>query len=245
MITPGANGTDLRSADSSTSAGAFKPALAFGVLTPLFDMATALLGFGGRCAEQVAGLADVRPGDSVLDLGCGTGRVLAALANRQQSARFVGVDPDPRVLAIARRRLEEVGATVELRRGYAHELAFSAGTFDLVLSTLVFHPLPDDTKRATIAEVARVLRPGGRFLLIDFSRPETVVPRTLLRLGSVFDGRANLRANLAGRLPLMLHEAGFQVAEVRPPYHAVRYLLARPLSASPTARVPPPSRTRV
>src|SRR3954470_816502 len=160
MITPGADGTDPRSADPSTSAGAFKPALAFGVLTPLFDIATALLGFGGRFAEEVAGLADVRPGDSVLDLGCGTGRVLAALVNREPSAGFVGVDPDLRVLAIARRRLEEVGGTAELRRGYAQGLPFPAGTFDLVLSTLVFHHLADDTKRTTLAEVARVLRPS-------------------------------------------------------------------------------------
>src|SRR3954454_13955413 len=241
MITPGADGTDSRSADSSTSAGAFKPALAFGVITPLFDIATALLGFGGWFAEEVAGLADVRPGDSVLDLGCGTAKVLAALAQRQQSARLVGVDPDPRILAIARRRLEEVGGTAELQRGYAQGLPFPAGTFDLVLSTLVFHHLPDDTKRVTLAEMARVLRPGGRFLLIDFGRPETVVPRTLVRLGSVFDGRDNMRGNLTGCLPLMLHEAGFQVAEVRPPYHAVRYLLARSLSASPTAPIHPPS----
>src|SRR3954447_776043 len=101
MNRPEANRTDPGSADSSTSAGPFKPALAFGLLTPLFDIATALLGFGGRFAEEVAGLADVRRGDSVLDLGCGTGRVLAVLAQRQQLARFVGVDPDPRVLAIA------------------------------------------------------------------------------------------------------------------------------------------------
>jgi SAM-dependent methyltransferase len=75
------------------------------------------------------------------------------------------------------------------------------------VSTLVFHHLPDDTKRAAFREVARLLRQGGRFLLVDFGQPQTVLSRSLQLVGSLFDGRANLRGNLAGRLPPMLRKA--------------------------------------
>ncbi len=78
----GTSGTGPRLTPSSTTAAAFTPALAYGVLTPVFDLATALLGFGTQFAEEVAELADARPGESVLDLGCGTGRLLAALIRR-------------------------------------------------------------------------------------------------------------------------------------------------------------------
>jgi ubiquinone/menaquinone biosynthesis C-methylase UbiE len=186
---------------------AFKPALAYGMLTPLFDLTTALLGFGRRFFADVDDLADVLPDESVLDLGCGTGRLLSALVDRQPAARYTGVDPDPRILTIARRRLEKAGAQVELRQGYAQELSFPAGAFDLVVSTLVFHHLSDGAKRAAMREVARLLRPGGRFLLVDFGPPQTVLSRSLLLVGSLFDGRANLRGNLAGRLPPMLRKA--------------------------------------
>jgi ubiquinone/menaquinone biosynthesis C-methylase UbiE len=209
----------------------FTPALAYDFLTPAFDLTTAMLGFGASFAEGVAELAAVLPEEAVLDLGYGTGRLLVALVKRQPAARYVGVDPDPRVEAIARRRLDVVASgEVELRHGYAQDLPFPAESFDLVVSTLVFHHLPDNTKRAALAQVGRVLRPHGRFLLVDFGQPQTVMSRTLLTLGSLFDGRANMRANLGCRLPLMLHEAGFQVAELRPPHRAVRYLLAKPRS---------------
>ena len=203
----------------------FKPALAYQVLTPLYDLALEVLGFGRSFKDGIARLAEVGTGQDVLDLGCGTGTLLQALVARQPDGRYVGLDPDPQVLARARRRL--TGATVELLEGYGEELPFEADTFDLVVSTLMFHHLTDAAKQATLAEVGRVLRPAGRLLLVDFGRPRSGLPRTLLTVGSIFDGRHNMRANLAGELPALLNAAGFTVSEVHPPHREVHYLLAR------------------
>lgn len=212
-------------ARSALTSSTFKPALAFSALTPLYDVASALLGFGTPFKDGVAALAAVRDGENVLDLGCGTGTLLQALVARQPSARYVGIDPDPRVLALARRRLPH---TVHLSHGYGSDLPFADDAFDLVVSTLVFHHLAPPAKTTTLREVHRVLRPAGRFLLVDFGRPRTALSRALLTFGSSFDGRRNMAANLGGQLPELLHDAGFDSHELRPPHREVHFLLARP-----------------
>ena len=213
---------------SEAGGSAFTPALAYSVLTPLYDLALEVLGFGRSFKAAVARLAEVQPGEAVLDLGCGTGTLLEALVACQPGAGFTGIDPDRHVLAIARRRLQRSARTVELVEGYAQDLPFPDQAFDLVISTLIFHHLPDPVKVSAFGEVRRVLAPHGRFLLVDFGAPPTRVARILLTSGSIFDGRDNMRANLAGELPEMLAAAGFDVTEISRPHRGVRHLLARP-----------------
>jgi ubiquinone/menaquinone biosynthesis C-methylase UbiE len=209
----------------------FTPALAYSVLTPVYDLALEVLGFGKSFKAAVAELTEVEPGEAVLDLGCGTGTLLQELVARQPEGRFTGIDPDPQVLAIARRRLQSSTPTVEFVEGYAHDLPFPDKAFELVISTLIFHHLSDPVKRAALAEVRRVLARHGRFLLVDFGAPSTRAARVLLTIGSLLDGRDNMRANLAGELPYMLAAAGFEVAEVSRPHRGVRHLLALPQNA--------------
>jgi SAM-dependent methyltransferase len=103
---------------------AFTPALAYSALTPIYDTALEILGFGRSFKAAVAELAEVKPGETVLDLGCGTGTLLQALVARRPEARVTGIDPDPQVLAIARRRLQSSTPTVEFVEGYAQDLPF-------------------------------------------------------------------------------------------------------------------------
>jgi ubiquinone/menaquinone biosynthesis C-methylase UbiE len=218
----------------------YTPALACRRLTPLYDGALELVGFGAAFKRHVAVLLEVQPHEAVLDLGCGTGTLLAALVDSRPEGTYTGVDPDPAVLAIARRRLASRTARLQLAQAYAQELPFADRAFDAVVSTLVFHHLPDEVKRQTLVEVRRTLRPEGRFLLVDLGRPRSAVGRALFRVGSLFDGGANTRANRAGELPAMLTAAGFAVTEAATPYRGVRYLLARPpLEPLPARRSPP------
>jgi ubiquinone/menaquinone biosynthesis C-methylase UbiE len=218
--------TNDRSDQGDAVARSFTPALAFRVLTPLYDTVLELLGLGRSFHREVARLAQVRPGEVVLDLGCGTGTLLETLLIQRPDARYVGVDPDPQVLDIASRKLRRHASVVQLMTGYGDNLPVADRAVDIVVSTLTFHHLTDSAKRSTLAEVRRVLRPAGRFLLIDFGRPTSRAAKVLLTVGSLFDGRANMRANLAGELPTLLHQAGFAVAELRPPRRGVHYLQA-------------------
>lgn len=127
---------------------------------PLYDRAIAifewLLVRGGR--EWVCSQAR----GSVLEIAIGTGRNLPLYA---PDVELTGIDISPRMLERARRRADALGRTVELRVGDAQALAFPDASFDTVVVTLGLCVVPDD--RRAVAEVHRVLRPGGRFLLLE------------------------------------------------------------------------------
>jgi len=118
-----------------------------------------LFGSGFHLAA-LAGLA--QPDWIVGDLGCGTGQTSAALA--PFVARVVGVDSSAAMLQAAKRRLQGF-STADLRRGELEDLPIDDGTLDLALLVLVLHHVPEPAK--ALAETARVLKPGGRALIVD------------------------------------------------------------------------------
>ncbi len=104
--------------------------------------------------------------DSLLDLGTGTGRMLELL--HPLYSRAVGIDASPSMLAVARANLDRAGiANVQVRLGDIYNLPLGRDSFDVVTVHQVLHFL-DDPERA-LAEAARVLRPGGRLLIVDFA----------------------------------------------------------------------------
>jgi ubiquinone/menaquinone biosynthesis C-methylase UbiE len=130
-----------------------------------------------RLRHKTAELAHLQPGETVLDVGCGTG-TLALLAKQRVGAtgRVTGIDPSESMIARARRKAARRGLEVDFRVGAIEQLAFPDQAFDVVLSTFMMHLLPDDLKRRGLAEVARVLKPGGRLLVVDTCRPEPGAP---------------------------------------------------------------------
>ncbi len=102
---------------------------------------------------------------SVLDVGCGTGRLLRAAAARWPDARLIGVDPAQGMVDIAVALTP--GATIH--RALAQSLPLPDASVDLVFSTMSFHHWRDHV--GGVREIARVLRPGGHFILVDFAPP--------------------------------------------------------------------------
>jgi ubiquinone/menaquinone biosynthesis C-methylase UbiE len=141
------------------------------------------LGRAATMREQTVELAALRPGDRVLEVGCGTGEVaLRARLRVGPTGQVSGVDPSADMIAVARRKAGENGREIDYRVGAIEALPFQDASFDVVLSSLMMHHLPDDLKRAGLAEVRRVLAPGGRLLIVDFSRPRRWLSRLAMRL---------------------------------------------------------------
>jgi ubiquinone/menaquinone biosynthesis C-methylase UbiE len=125
--------------------------------------------------RRIADLALLQPGEMVLDVGCGTGSL--ALEARQRvgetpeggtAGRVSGIDPSWQMIARARRKAERTDLMIDFQVGVIEQLTFPDQSFDVVLSTFMMHHLPDDLKRQGLAEIARVLKPGGRLLILDF-----------------------------------------------------------------------------
>lgn len=136
-----------------------------------YDLLIWLITLGRETAfrEKMVKLAQLRAGESVLDIGCGTGS-LAIAAKRQvgQRGTVIGIDASPEMLARARKKAKKASVEIEFRNEAAEALSFHDAQFDAVLSTVMLHHLPDDARKQCAREIRRVLKPGGRLLAVDF-----------------------------------------------------------------------------
>jgi ubiquinone/menaquinone biosynthesis C-methylase UbiE len=190
-------------------ADSFVPALRFGWLTRLYDPVIRATmredEFRGELVSRVA--AGAGSSLDVLDIGCGTGSLLAALRRELPGARLTGADADPGVLEQAAAKL--AGDDVALVEARAGELPFPDASFDRIASSLVLHHLPRDVKRAALADARRLLRPGGRLHIADWGRATDPLMRAAFLSVQALDGFANTGDNAAGLIPRLVAEAGF------------------------------------
>ncbi len=220
----------------------FVPALGFKSLTPFYDT---VLGIATREAiwramliEQVA----PRSGETIVDVGCGTGTLAIMLKRRAPGARVIGIDPDPAVLAIAARKAAQAGIDVDWQRGFARSASEIVGprSADKLVSSLLFHQVPVIEKRAGLASMFEAVRPGGEIHIADYARQDGFVRKMLFSTIGMIDGLANTRPNAGGLLEELLAE--LTGATVRPTRvvptitGAISLFACTPLAASENGR---------
>jgi demethylmenaquinone methyltransferase/2-methoxy-6-polyprenyl-1,4-benzoquinol methylase len=130
------------------------------------------LGLDQRWRRLAAAALDPRPGEHILDVATGTGDLALAILGRAPSARVVGVDPSPKMLARAHAKL---GAAAAWLPGDARDLPFADSTFDGVTIGFGIRNVPD--RGRALAEMARVLRPGGRAVILELAEPSGPLAR--------------------------------------------------------------------
>lgn len=185
----------------------FTPALGRPELTGLYDLALRLLTRERTWRDALLRQIDAGDGESILDVGCGTGSLAIMLKRAAPRARIVGLDPDPAVLGIAAAKAREAGVEIEWRQGYAHEAANSGDRFDKAVSSLVFHQMPLAAKREGVAAMFQAARPGGEVHIADYARQRSGLMRTLFRLTvQLVDGTADTQPNADGALETILAE---------------------------------------
>jgi ubiquinone/menaquinone biosynthesis C-methylase UbiE len=201
---------DVRADDAD-----FIPALGFHRLTPLFDFVAAVAARDGAIKHRVLARAAIASGEDVLDVGCGTGTLALGAARAAPNVRVTGLDADASILARAEKKAAAAGLDIGFDQGRSTALPYPDASFDLVLSTLFFHHLPDDAKRQSAAELVRVLRPGGRLVVGDLGRPQDPLMRIAVRVTvQTIDGVATTALNVRGELPDVLAGAGLEAVTV-------------------------------
>jgi demethylmenaquinone methyltransferase/2-methoxy-6-polyprenyl-1,4-benzoquinol methylase len=167
----------------------------FAPLAGTYDRYANVLSFGQdpRWRSFLVSRLNVAPGETVLDVGCGTAAVAVEVA-RDHGCRVVGVDQSPEMLAEGRGRVGAAGLgdRIELREARAEELPFEDAAFDGLTFTYLLRYVDDPA--ATMRELARVVKPGGGIAMLEFFVPARALPR------AAWDAYVRLGLPLAGRL---------------------------------------------
>ncbi len=179
-----------------------------------YDLFGRLVWFDKPIRERLVALASPAAGESVLDVGCGTGTLAIAMRSKVGEGEVHGIDASPEMIEVAREKAAKAGSDVDLQVALIEEIPFPAAFFDLVTSSLMLHHLPDELKRQGFAEIRRVLKPGGRFLAMDFAAHSHSF------LGHVLSVFGHARGeSMADKLTPMLKEADFDDVEAVPTRH--------------------------
>lgn len=186
------------------------PAMHYHWLTPLYDPLLQWTMPDQALKDALLRQASIRAGETVLDLGCGTATFTVQIKREYPDTKVVGLDIDPRILAIARRKAQHANLKIVLHRGTATQLPYPHRCFDRVLSCFVFHHLTSEEKHCAAAEVFRILRSGGELLVLDFGKPHNGYARVISYLTRWAE---ELMDNVQGRLPEMFRSAGFSAVQ--------------------------------
>jgi SAM-dependent methyltransferase len=166
--------------------------------------------------RRILAAAQIDAADRVLDLGCGIGNLLIALCERVSfSQPVIGVDVSPALIELGRKEVHRAGfdGRIELRVALATELPFEDQSFDVVFTSHVIKHLDDGALARAFAEVHRLLRPQGRFLLWEFKKSPLSAPLFISARASGLPPAFILRD--ADTLTRQLRNAGFaSVAQV-------------------------------
>lgn len=194
----------------------FTPALGYRFLTPAYDAAVALFTRERRWRNALIRQIAPRAKEVVADVGCGTGTLAVMLKRHAPSVSVYGFDPDPEVLDRAERKARASDAIVNFTHANMDDIAekLRAVRPAHIVSSLVFHQVPMETKRQLLAAMAAALPVGGQLHIADYGWQRTAAMRMAFRIVQSLDGYADTQPNADGCLPVLMYEAGFsRVAE--------------------------------
>ena len=176
-------------------------------MVPSYDSYMRKMTFGREhiLREMTVRLAQVKPGDSVLEVGCGTGTLtLAAKRQAGPSGKVFGIDIIPGMVELSQQKAKQANEDVTFQLGSIDNIPFPDNHFDVVMCSFMIFHMSEATRQKGIAEIFRVLKPQGKFLVLDLAFPPQPVQKAIARI--LFGWMLN--DDLLG-LPPLMEASGF------------------------------------
>ena len=198
--------------------------LTVGFLTPFYDSVIKIFAFE-KFYQKIASQIPQNKTVHILDVGCGTANLAIAIKKRSPKAEILGIDPDEKILKIAKEKIKKEKLDIKLIKAFAQKLPFKKQSFDYVVSSFAVHHIPPNLKDQAFLEMYRVLRSGGTILIIDIGEPKNLLAKIT---GTVFSLIESVGPNLRGFIPKALKEVGFyNVKEVESKFGLISFYRAR------------------
>ena len=155
--------------------------------------------------EMTVKLAQIKSGDQVLEIGCGTGSLtLAAKRQAGPTGNVYGIDLIPRMIELSRQKATQAGEDITFQLGGIADIPFPDNQFDVALCSFMIFHMSEETRRRGIKEIQRVLKPGGQFLVLDMAQPLDRIGRAIAK--RLFGG---MMQHEPGDLLPVMRESGF------------------------------------
>ncbi|MEW6701145.1 MAG: class I SAM-dependent methyltransferase [Bacteroidota bacterium] len=184
-------------------------ALKYKWFNKLYDPIVQLTTREKRFKEALIKQANIYDGQTVLDVGCGTGTLLIELKKRFPLIKAIGLDGDPAILQQARKKAKLARTDVVFHEGYSNNLPFENESLDKIVSSLFFHHLKRDDKISTLKEIYRTLKKGGELHIADFGKPKNALMLALFTTIRWLDSFETTSDNAKGLIPVHMKSVGF------------------------------------
>jgi ubiquinone/menaquinone biosynthesis C-methylase UbiE len=212
--------------------GPYVHALHYSALTRFYDTLIKVTLREERIKGALVGQLELADGHRVLDLGCGTGTLAIMIKSASPGTKVIGLDGDEEVLRIAEQKAEHGGVRIEWRRGMSFEPPFPDGSFDRIVSSLLFHHLSRDDKLRTLARARSLLAKGGRLHVLDWGEAGSFWMRAAFLSVQLLDGFSTTSDNVKGLLMEHMRASGFssvtEVERARTVFGTLSYYRAEP-----------------
>lgn len=172
------------------------------------------LGRENSLRKMEVNLAQVKSGDCILEVGCGTGTLtLAAKQQAGQSGKVFGIDIIPEMIEISKRKAAQANLDVTFQLGSIDKIPFPDNQFDAVMCSFMIFHMSEEVRRKGIAEIYRVLKPQGRLMVLDLALPVHGVSRAIAKVLFKF----MIKHDLKELLPTMESSgfSGIQIAQAK------------------------------